>query len=184
MLADRDDCFVLVVDIQESFRGVIEDFDHLVNRTAFLIEAAQALGVPVWITEQNPAKLGETAAEIMEVFEGPAPYPKMTFSALGVPELVTAMDRSDRNHAILVGIETHICMAQTAYHWVSEDHEVSICADATGARTQEANMIALDRLRDIGVTLTHTESVVYEWLGSAAEPEFKELLPIVKKYAG
>lgn len=183
MLSEREDSLLLVVDIQESFREVLPAFDQVVKRSAFLIECANVLGVPIMVTEQNPSRLGATASELIDILGDSLYFEKMSFSALGNEEVIHHLVKSKRRNIILAGIESHICICQSAYHLIAEEFEVNLVVDAIGSRTELAHKIALKRLRDIGVTLTHSESVVYEWLGAASDPDFRSILPIVKKYA-
>jgi nicotinamidase-related amidase len=108
---------------------------------------------------------------------------KMCFSGCRSSDFIATWEALGKNQAVIVGIETHICVNQTAQDFLTRGHEVFVCEDATGSR-MNAHEGALKRLRHEGVVVTHTESVAYEWLGEAGTPEFKAALEIVKRYAG
>ena len=104
----------------------------------------------------------------------------MTFSAWGAKPFVKSIDHYKRSQIVLVGIETHICVNQTAHDLMDEDLDVIVCADAVGARPGGMHEIGLKRMADEGAALAHTESVVYEWLQSADHPAFRDVLALVK----
>ena len=107
----------------------------------------------------------------------------MAFSALGCPEFVAALRLTGKTKVILVGFETHICISQTAHDLLSAGFEVVVCPDAVSSRSQEQHKLGMERLRDAGVVPAHTESVAYEWIGTAEHPKFKSFLQIVKNQA-
>lgn len=182
MKANREDAIVLVIDIQPAFMGGIVDADRVRARAEFLSRAAKALEVPVFATEQYRERMGPSDEWVAECVSIPT-EDKMMFSANGSEVIRKAMQATGRNQVVLVGIESHICVAQSAMDLLEDDYEVMIAADAVSARTQHAHDIAMRRLSDEGIVETHTESVVYEWLLTADSPEFKAVLPLVKQFA-
>ena len=149
----------------------------------FLIEVANVLGIPTVATEQYSTRMGDTNAEIAALL-GEAPrYDKLCFSSLSCGELNGWWQNSGAQTAVIVGIETHICVTQTALEFASRDVAVHLCADAVGSRLGDAHEIAIARMRTAGVTITHTESVAYEWMKRAGTDEFKKVLELVKKYS-
>ncbi|MBX3097109.1 MAG: isochorismatase family protein [Fimbriimonadaceae bacterium] len=183
MKANREDALVLVVDIQPAFMGGIVDADRVRARAEFLARAAKTLEIPVFATEQYRERMGPSDAWVAECVTIPA-EDKMVFSANGSDVIRKAMQATGRNQVVIVGIESHICVSQTAMDLLEDDYEVMVASDAVSARTQLAHDIAMRRLADEGVVETHTESVVYEWLHTADCPEFKAVLPLVKQFAG
>ena len=139
------------------------------------------LGIPVLCTEQNPSRMGATVPELAPYVNNPPPFAKMEFSALRCAEFVAAFEATGRTQVILVGLETHICISQTAHDLLLRDLDVIVCPDAVSARTLEAHKLGMERIRDAGAVPAHTESVVYEWLGTADRPEFKQVLAVVKQ---
>ncbi len=171
---------LLVVDIQEALLGSIHEIDRVVARSAFLIRIATLLEVPIVATEQNPSRMGGTELTLAKLI--PPAFPKMTFSVCGSPEARAAIEATGRQQAILVGIETHICISQTAHDLLAQDFEVVVCPDAVSARSLDRHKLGMERLRDAGAVPAHTESVAYEWVKSADNPRFREALRIVKEY--
>jgi nicotinamidase-related amidase len=183
MLARLEDSVVIVVDMQPTFLDGCWRSGEVLNRVKFLVEAANLLGLPVLATEQYRERMGGTEGSLAELI-GQAALDKMSFSCCGIDSFNTALANLQRKQAILVGIETHICVNQTAHHLVEQVQSgVFVCVDAVTARTEDRHRIGMERIRALGATPAHTESIVYEWLGSASHPQFKEALKLVKKYA-
>ncbi len=184
MLARLQDSVVIVVDMQPSFLDGCWRSKEVLQRAKFLVECANLLGVPVLATEQYRERMGGTEPGLAKLI-GQDALNKLTFSCCGIDSFDEALTSLEKRQAILVGIETHICVSQTAHHLVEQvQGEVIVCVDAVTARTEDRHRIGMERIRGIGVTPAHTESVVYEWLGSASHSQFKEALNLVKKYAG
>ncbi|HMS54640.1 MAG TPA: isochorismatase family protein [Fimbriimonadaceae bacterium] len=172
---------LIVIDLQPSFLNPIEGSQTVVERSKFMVRVAAKLGIPVLATEQYPERMGGTDPELKhELTDAEALiFGKMAFSAMGSPDFVAAYESTGRNHAVLVGIETHICVTQTALELKAKGHEVTIVADAVSARPGRHES-AVQRLLNHGVDVAHSESVVYEWMRSAEHPAFREILGLVK----
>ncbi len=181
MLARLEDSVVVVVDLQPSFLAAIHRRDEILKRSKFLLEVARSLMVPSMASEQYPERMGGTDESVASLIGG-HPLSKMAFSCCGIQQFNDSLSSLGRKQTILVGIETHICVNQTAHHLVESGHEVIVCADAVSARSQEQHEIGLTRMRDIGVTIAHTESVAYEWMGGADHERFRDILNLVKAY--
>jgi len=106
----------------------------------------------------------------------------MTFGCCGSGKFRKALLATERPIVLLAGIETHICIAQTALQLLEDEFDVVIAVDAVGARTDLAHRSGLERLRDGGAELLHSEAIVYEWLGTAEHPQFRAVLDVVKRY--
>ena len=154
----------------------------LLHRTKFLIEIANLLRIPILATEQYATRMGGTTATILEALGTSPTIDKLCFSGCRNEDFWSAWEALEKTQAVIVGIETHICVTQTAMDFLERGYEVFVCEDATNSRFG-AHEGALKRLRHEGVVVTHTESVAYEWIGEAGTPEFKEALAIVKRYA-
>lgn len=163
---------VVVVDIQAKMMPVILDGDRVVARTRFLLRAAQILGVAVMATEQNPGRLGPTDTSL-EDWIG-EPRSKMSFSAA---EFVP----TDVQNVVLVGVETHICVAQTVLDLRSRGQSVAVVSDAVGARTQDRHTAGLQAIVAAGGRMIHSEALVYEWIATAEHPRFRDILGLVKE---
>lgn len=179
MLARLEDSILVVIDMQPSFVNGIWRSEEILKRTKFLVECATSLGVPILATEQNRERMGATEPELAALIGNEA-IDKMTFSCCGIEHFNDQL--MGKKQAVLVGIETHICVNQTAHHLVENGFEVIVCADAVSARTEDRHDIGLSRLRDFDVTVAHSEAVVYEWMQSADHPKFREVLALVKQY--
>lgn len=183
MLARLEDSIVIVVDMQPTFLDGCWRSAEVLNRVKFLVASASLLGVPVIATEQYSERMGGTEPSLAELIDQTA-LDKMSFSCCGVSSFTEAFAGLNRKQPILVGIETHICVNQTAHHLVSQvQNEVIVCVDAVTARSEDRHRIGMERIRGLGCTPAHTESIVYEWLGSASHPQFKDVLKLVKQYA-
>lgn len=183
-LAVAQESFLVVVDVQPKFMSGMYEAQRVVRRTEFLARLAHLLGVPVIATEQNPERMGSTDPALAELV-GKA-IPKMRFSCTGVPAFDQAVERmagKGRNQAVLVGIETHICVSQTAMGLIEMGFDVLVGVDALSARTIDRHEVGLARLRDVGVSAAHTESIAYEWLEAADHPKFRDALDLVKRFA-
>jgi nicotinamidase-related amidase len=187
MLARLEDSVLVVVDVQPSVLDLAWERQRVLDRASFLIRVAGLLDVPVIVTEQNPARLGGTATELDPALgshpRGAKRVSKMDFSCWGEPAFQDAWDNLGRGQAVLVGIESHICVCQTAHDLLEleDDVDVLVCEDAVSARTEGMHRNGLRRMRDEGVALAHTESVAYEWLRSAEHPAFRDVLRLVKE---
>lgn len=171
---------LIAIDLQPRFLQGIFEAERVVARCAFLTRTAETLGVPVLATEQNPEKMGGTHPEIAPHVG--APFPKMTFSCVGCEDLASALEFTGRRQAILVGIESHICVGQTAQDLLALGYEVAVCPDAISAGSLEAHKLGMERMRDSGVVPIHSEAVAYEWMGTAEHFGFRQVLELVKWY--
>jgi len=185
VLAQREGTILIVIDMQPSFLRPIDGAERVLARCSFLLEIAALLQVPVIATEQYPSRTGATDERLSSILAslGVKPLAKMSFSCAGCEDFVRALGDSELGQVVVVGIETHICVSQTAHYLLEDRVPVIVGADAVGARKPEMHQIGLNRMQAAGAVLAHTESIAYEWLKSADHPKFKEALQIVKKYA-
>lgn len=168
---------LLVCDVQERFRAVIHQFPSVVRASGFLVDGCLALQVPVVATEQNPRALGATVAELGQPFPR---LPKMLFSML-TPELEAAVDPG-RQDFILCGIEAHVCVLQTALDLLARGKTVHVVVDAVSSSRALDRAVALGRLQAAGALLTSAESVLFQLLGSAQHPAFRQVSALAKEY--
>ena len=178
----RDDSVLLIVDLQEKFLAPIIDKDAVLHRAKFLIEAAKVLEVPILATEQYATRMGSTVPEVLELLGDAPRVDKLCFSACGSDGIFGEFEKLGKKQVVVVGIETHICVTQSCLDFVAKGFEVFLPADAVSCRIRMAQEIALKRLRHAGVVVTHSESVVYEWMHQAGTEEFKKVLYLVKRY--
>ena len=175
-LLHRDRAAVVVVDVQEGFRPAIDRFDDTVRGVAQLVQGANVLGVPVVVTEQYPKGLGTTVPEVAEHLNGVTPVEKTVFSA---PD-AEGFDLSGRDQVLLCGIETHVCVHQSAAALLERGVEVQVVEDGVSSRTPENRRIGLDRMEEAGVRRTSVEMALFELLGAAGSDEFKAIQRLIK----
>ena len=174
---NRDECTLLVVDIQGRLMPAIADADNVIKNAQRLIDAAAILDVPVVVTEQNPDGLGTTTPELRT---GGAPViSKMTFDATRAPGFDKALGVA-RSVFVVAGCEAHVCVTQTVLGLLSAGHKVYLVADALVSRDPGNRAAAIERLRGHGAEIVTTEMVVFEWADSAEHPNFRELVGLVK----
>src|SRR5262245_17256481 len=173
------DTGLLVIDLQEKLLVKIPSSDAVVRNTAFLIDAARLLEVPVQATEQYPKGLGPTTPELAKRL--PERPDKVAFSCCAVPSVVEAFRRNARPKVVLAGIETHVCVQQTALDLLAQGFQVAIPVDAVGSRYAIDHDYALRRLERAGAVLTTAETVAFEWVGGADHPRFREISKLVQE---
>jgi len=170
----------IIVDIQERLIPVIQEPERVIEQTLRLLTGCSVLNTPVIATEQYPKGLGPLAAEIREQVPSDLIFPKTTFSCCGSGEAMHFLSERACRQVILVGIEAHVCVLQTALDLVGHGYQVHVPFEATSSRCTECRDVALERMRQAGVTITSVESALLEMLEDAAKPEFKEILKIIK----
>jgi nicotinamidase-related amidase len=175
-----DRAALIVVDVQEGFRKAIPDFERVARAAATLIEGAEAIGIPVIVTEQYPKGLGETAPEVAEHLpEGTEPLEKVVFSAAEAE----GFDLEGRDQTLVCGIETHVCVNQTVLDLLDGGTEVQVAEDAVGSRTEENKRVGLHKMERAGAVLTSVETALFELLGRAGTDEFKQVQKLILDYA-
>lgn len=177
----RDDAVLIFIDVQGKLAQVMYNRDTLFANLRKIAAGARAMGIPILWNEQNPEKLGKTVLELEELLrESCRPMPKMSFSCCGNQAFVEALESTGRRQAILAGIETHVCVYQTARDLLDRGLHVEIVADAVSSRSPENRQIALERLVRSGAQITSTEMLLFELLRTAEAPEFREVQQIIK----
>ena len=180
-LLRREDALLVVVDMQEPFLRGIHDRERLIENVRLLTRGAAILGVPVVATTQYAERMGGSVPEIAETLPaGRAPLDKLCFSCAGSAAFREALAASGRRQVLLCGVETHICVAQTALDLVASGRQVHVAADAVSARSLEKHKLGMERMRDSAVLPCAAEAAVYELLREAGTPEFKSVLRLVR----
>lgn len=171
---------LLIVDMQEKLLPVIPEREEILKQCLKLVSAAEILRVPVSCTEQYPAGLGGTVADLASRLpDRPA---KLRFSCAECLDwAATAQNSAGRPQVVLAGIEAHVCVLQTALDLQAAGFQVAVAADAIGSRKDRDREIAFRRLSDAGVTLVTTEMVLFEWCEVAGTPEFKQISRLVRE---
>lgn len=145
-----------------------------------MLRAGKILQIPVYVTTQNRARLGETVAELQPLVEGAVVDADKTFFSMWVPELARHFDPSAPAEVVIVGIESHICVTQTALDLLAAGHRVYVPADGVSSCNREEIPVALDRLRAAGAVVTTSESWLYECIGDAGIAEFRDIVKMMK----
>jgi nicotinamidase-related amidase len=179
---EAEHCAFIVVDMQEKLLPPIWEKERLVRNVQLLIRLAGILKIPALITTQYAKGLGNTVPEIASMLPDSAPLDKMTFSCFGSDVFCSLLKRlpGQRTTALLCGMETHICVMQTALGALREGYLVHVASDAVSSRAEFNWRIGLDRMRAAGAILSSTEMMIYELLRSSGAPAFRELLPYLK----
>jgi nicotinamidase-related amidase len=177
-----DNCALLVIDIQEKLLPPIFQKEQLVRNSQLLIRTAGILKVPAVVTTQYAKGLGETVPEVSSLLPETEAIDKNLFSCFGSEVFCNLVKHlpGNRNTLLLCGMESHICVMQTALAALREGYFVHIASDAVSSRTEWNWKIGLDRMRAAGAVISSTEMMIYELMRSSATPAFKELLPYLK----
>jgi nicotinamidase-related amidase len=177
---EADRTTLVVVDVQEGFRKAIPDFDRIARATATLVEGAEAIGIPIVISEQYPKGLGETVPEVAEHLpDGVEPLEKVVFAA----SEAEGFDLEGRDQVLLCGIETHVCVNQTALDLLASGVEVQVAEDAVGSRSDQNKRVGLHKMERAGAVMTSVETALFELLGRAGTDEFKRVQRLILDYA-
>lgn len=184
---DRAMATVVIIDVQERLAAAMPARERVLSRTSLVVRAAGIVGAPVLVTRQYPKGLGDTEpALVAAIGESQGTDPagwttdKVTFDCFETPVFTAAVCASPRRQLVLSGMETHICVTQTALSALREGFDVHVVADACCSRDDSCHDHALRRLIAAGAVITTAESVAYELVGRAGTDEFKRLLEAVK----
>jgi len=177
---DRKRAALVVIDVQEAFRKAVPGFDDVAKGAAALIRGAEAVDVPIVVTEQYPKGLGRTVPEVADRLPaGVEPIEKVCFSA---PE-ADGFDLGGREQVLVCGIEAHVCVNQTVLDLLDEGLEVHVALDAVGSRFAESKEVGIEKARRGGAVITNVETALFELVGRAGTDEFKEIQRVVLDYA-
>ncbi|MBP2642809.1 MAG: hydrolase [Firmicutes bacterium] len=176
----RSDSVLVVVDVQDKLLHAIQDWQEVLANTVKMIKFAQELSVPVLVTEQYPKGLGPTNLSVKELFSDFYAIEKTAFSCLGAENFYDRLLSLEKKSLVLVGIEAHICVLQTALEAMSRGFHVHIISDAVGSRRMGNKLLGLDKIKNAGGIISGVEIALYEWLEYAGSDEFKAVLPLIK----
>jgi nicotinamidase-related amidase len=180
-MLNEKDSLILIIDVQEKLLNAVFNSETVSKNAEIIAKAAGILNIPVVVTEQYPVGLGSTVDNLAEALSDTTRYfEKSTFSAFDNPEIVEIIRLSRCKQIILFGIETHICVNQTANALIEADYDVSVVADACGSRSEIEYQAGLDRIKENGGHIITTEIALFEWLKSAQHPMFKEVQKLIK----
>ncbi|WP_263832530.1 isochorismatase family protein [Sulfurospirillum oryzae] len=171
---------MLLVDVQERLFPHIEGHASLEKHLVVLLKGLQTFNIPILCNQQYTQGLGETIPSLCALLDDKTVYEKRTFSCYQNEEVVNAVIQSGAKSIILAGIESHVCVLQSALDLLEAGFELIVCVDAMGSRKRHDHEIALRRMEQEGARLCTTESLLFELLQSALHPKFKEISSLVK----
>ena len=172
------DTALLVIDVQEKLTPLIPDAETLIRNIGFLIDAARVMEIPVLATEQYPKGLGGTIA-VLKYRLSDIPD-KTSFSSCAAPRITEALERDARVKVVLAGLETHVCVLQTALDLLGQGRRVYVAADAVSSRYRVDHDFALRRMEQAGVIMVTSETAAFEWVGGSGTPQFREISRLVQ----
>ncbi len=179
-MLDIENCCLAVVDVQGKLAQLMHGKEALFKNIQILVQAAQILEMPILWCQQVPDALGPTVPEIAQHLTDLEPANKSMFSCCGTDQFNARLNESRRNQVLLCGIETHICVYQTAIDLLARGFNVNVIADAVSSRTLDNKQIALNRLAAEGVSISSVEMALFELLRSAEHPKFRQIAKLIK----
>jgi len=180
-LLHPQDCTLAVIDIQEKLLPPIWESERMVRNSQLLIRMASAMNLPVLVSTQYAKGLGQTVPEIASLLPNVNVIDKLEFGCFGNGEYCSAVSKlSERNTLLLCGMETHICVMQTALGALNQGMNVHVAADAVSSRTELNWKLGLNRMQAAGAVISSTEMMLYELMGKSGTATFKEMLKWIK----
>ena len=180
LLVHRERAALLVVDIQEKILAVMSEPDRVVKNSVKLIKGFHALGRPIFATEQYPEALGKTVEKIHKALKKTPIEVKSTFSCCGIRDLIFSVRKQMIDQIIICGIETHVCVLQTAFDLMHAGLNIFVCQDAVSSRNEMDYQAALIRMAHQSIIVTTTESVLLEMVENSESEVFKPILKLIK----
>lgn len=180
-ILDRARSALVVVDVQEGYRGRTVEHDRMVRGVRTLVDAARLMGVPILATEQYPRGIGPTQPEVAEGFPpGTAPIEKLSMSCCGQPRFVEALNGLARDQIVVCGIEAQACINQTVHDLLQRGFQVHVPYTAISARFADEYRIGWEKMIGSGAVPSTVEMVCLEWVRTAEAPEFKAVHALIK----
>ena len=175
-----NDIQLVIIDIQGKLSQIVHESERVLYNSRIMIEGCRLLGIPIVWLEQLPEKLGATHPSIAEVLTGLSPIAKSCFSAYANASFVEQLESNNRKQVVLIGIETHICVYQTAVDLLRNGYEVFVVADAVSSRTSDNKAIGIEMIRHEGAKILSTEAVLFALMRTAEHPKFRDIAKLVK----
>jgi hypothetical protein len=180
MLIQAERSSLLIVDVQMALAPVMSEPRRVYRGCGLLMRAAVRLGLPLVVSEQYPKGLGRTVGELLDLAPEGSVMEKTHFSCAADPAMRRRFDDGGRKQVVIAGIESHVCVLQSALGFKERGYDVVVVADACASRTEASYQTAMSRLAANGVEIATVEMVIFEWLYRAGTPEFKELSALIK----
>jgi nicotinamidase-related amidase len=179
-MLDIENCCLAVVDVQGKLAQLMHDKEALFKNIRTLIRTAQILEIPILWCQQVPGALGPTVPEIAELLNGIEPVNKSAFSCCRADQFRDKLRTMRRNQVLLCGIESHVCVYQTAVDLLAKGLTVNVVADAISSRTPENKRVGIDRMAASGAAITCVEMALFELLRTAEHPKFRHIARLIK----
>jgi nicotinamidase-related amidase len=179
-LLHNADAVLLIIDVQEKFRGHIASFEPMVANIVRLFEGCKILDIPIFVTEQYPKGLGRTIPEIIDLQSGQSVYEKTCFSCCGSADFLQALHKTERKQVVVCGIEAHVCVNQTAHDLVSAGFSVHLIEDAISSRNTFSKEVAMRKMALAGAIPSTTEMALLELVKDSAAESFKAVQNLIK----
>lgn len=175
----KDETVLVLIDIQGKLAQIVDDSENVINNIVKAVKGANVLQLPILWLEQYPKGLGPTVEAIANEIDG-APIEKITFSAYDTEGFRAKLEATGRKKVLLAGIETHICVYQTAAHLLANGYEVEVLADCVSSRTAGNREVGIEKMTQLGAQITSVEMALFEMLQIAKGDQFKAISAIVK----
>jgi nicotinamidase-related amidase len=173
-------CCLAVVDVQGKLATLMHNRAALIENIKVLIQAAKILNIPIIWCEQVPKALGPTVEEVKQLLADCESLEKSSFSCFGDEKFADRLKSLNKKKVILCGIETHVCIYQTAVDLIANGYNVNLAADAVSSRTLENKQLAISKMEKMGVSIYSTEMLIFELLRTANHPKFREVAKLIK----
>lgn len=180
MRITKEDSLVLLIDVQERLFPHIASAERLETQLINFLKGSNKLGIPLILSEQYKKGLGETLPSLVEIISPAYTIEKKSFSCIDHMGFVADLSLMNKQNVVIVGIESHICVLQTAIDLKTLGYNPIVVVDAIGSRSVENKMIAIERMKQEGVILTSVESILFEWCREAGSEEFKYISKLIK----
>ena len=178
---NEKDSLLMIIDVQDKLLNAVYNKELLQKKAVTIANAASILNIPIIVTEQYPNGLGYTIEAIKSVLNSKAQFfEKMSFSALDHQRIDKEIKFSGKNQIVILGIETHICVCQTAMALVNKGYDVTLIKDASGSRAQSEHLAGIDRLKENNVHIITAEIAIFEWLRTSKHEKFREVQALIK----
>ncbi|MEJ5347934.1 MAG: isochorismatase family protein [Desulfosoma sp.] len=177
-----EDSLLFLVDLQKVMLDLCVHKEDVVRNVTALLDMAAVLHVPVLFSQHNAEKLGPFLPELTSKVSDPLILDKLEFSCFENEAMAQTVAACGRKTLILAGIETHVCIFHTGAHGVRLGYTVHVVSDAVTSRSEHNRSIGLQRLDKAGAVITSTEMITFEWLNRAGTPQFRQALPILKRF--
>lgn len=180
LLGSEQSCLV-IIDIQEKLVPTICNVNKMIGQCSILIKAASLFGVPMILSEHYPDKLGETDKKISSLLDhNTSVITKTTMSCASNDDFIQSIEKIKKQQVVIIGMEAHVCVLQTAIELKSQGKDVYVVADAISSRAEESIALARARMRQYGIHIVNTEMVLFEWLKHGDHPVFRDVIKLIK----